>query len=159
MSYSFFLPKIFLILLYCCCCSFSAVPAVPSPAKEAPPVKTKRQQKKRLRLQKRLSKRLEQPKKNHATFNILGFSIIVSSPILLVLGFFIAANNIGLAGLSTFAALAAILALVGVVFCIIGLIGHKKAERPKIGFAIAGLIIVGIPTLIMLFAFILALFR
>lgn len=157
MSYSSILTKVFLFFLYCCCCSFSAIPATHSPPQKVPPSKTKRQlrqqkhqQKKRLRIQKRLSKRLEQPQKNHATYNIAGFSVIAGAYVVWIAGTLAILSTIGMGGLVTVLLIAILIALIGVVLCIVGLIGHKKAEKPRIGFSIAGLIMAGIPALFML---------
>lgn len=164
MSYSSILSKALLIFLYCCCCSFSAIPA-PQPPQKAPPTKTKRQlrqqkrqQKKLLRAQKRLSKRLEKPKKNHATFNILGFVFVLGGPVLFFASLYIILTTLGIYGtlvstlIAGFGIISIALVITGIVFCILGLVGHKEAEKPQIGFGIAGLVIVGIPIVVAIVA-------
>ena len=159
MSYYSILTKVFLISLYCCCCSFSAIPATPSPPQKAPSTKRQlRQQKKHLRLQKRLSKRLEKPKKNHRTLNILGFVFVLAGPVLFFASLYIIISTLGIYGslvsllLVSFGIISIALVLVGTVFCILGLIGHKEAEHPQIGFGIAGLVIVSIPIVVAIVA-------
>lgn len=155
------LSKTLLIFLACCCCSFSAVPTASSSTKEVSPIKTKRQLRQEKRQQKkylRIQKHLEKAKKNHAVLNFLGFSLIAGAPLFLFLGGLTIVAIFGLFGATVNLLLGIVLgisiaiAVAGTILCILGLIGHKQAEKPKIGFAIAGLIMVGIPALIGLVA-------
>ncbi|MGH1337659.1 MAG: hypothetical protein ACRBFS_16180 [Aureispira sp.] len=165
-----FLIKSILIVLYCCCCcSFSAVPAKQAPPQKKLSVKEKRQirqQQRRLyRTHKQQQRQQLAPPKNHAKLNIIGFILIMSSIGFLVLGAFFVLAVFGIFGSIVSIALGLVLGLAiaimiaGAVLCILGLIGAKEADHPKRGFSIAGLIIVGIPIVILLIVLFVALLR
>lgn len=159
------------VILYCSCCSFSAVPIDKVPPQKTAKASVKRQlrqqkylQHQLVRQQTRASKRLQRPSKNHAFYNTVGFGLIIGSMIgfvvgvmalLAIFGFSAAANPF----LYILAIVCATVFVVGGVFCLFGVIGSGKAERPKKGFGIAGLIIVGIPVLIALVGGFIALAR
>ncbi|MGH1337660.1 MAG: hypothetical protein ACRBFS_16185 [Aureispira sp.] len=163
MQYPSFLIKSILIVLYCCCCSFSAVPAKQAPPQKKLSVKEKRQIRQQKRQQRRLYRAHKQqqqrqhfPKKNHATFNILGFILVLGSMIFFLLSMMVALITFGIFGsaiiiaFSIILSLSSIILITGIVFCIMGLSKAKETAHPKIGFGIAGLVIITVVALIFL---------